>query len=181
MAGINLVRIGFHCLVGVFCVGITFHEEHATAKSQPSPPAVAPAVARATPAVPLPAAPVLTPILVSAAVPSSAPKPTHPVREEVGIASWYGPHFQGRRMSNGKRFDMRKMLAAHRTLPLGSKVKVTNLANGRAVEVTIEDRGPYPKGRLIDLSKRAAQKLGMTKQGLARVRIDVMPMVYAYN
>ena len=175
MTGINLVRIGFHCFVGIFCVGITFHEEHATAKNEPSPPAVA----RATPAVPSPGAPLaLTPILVLAA----APKPAHPaVHEEVGIASWYGPRFQGRRMSNGKRFDMRKMLAAHRTLPLGSKVKVTNLANGRAVEVTIEDRGPYPKGRLIDLSKRAAQKLGMTKQGLARVRIDVMPMVYAYN
>jgi len=178
MTGKNLVRIGFHCLVGVFFVGVTFHEEHATAKNEPSPPAVA----SATPAVPPPVTPALTPILVSAAARSSAPKQAHPaVHEEVGIASWYGSRFQGRRMSNGKRFDMRKMLAAHRTLPLGSKVKVTNLANGRAVEVTIEDRGPYPKGRLIDLSKRAAQTLGMTKQGLARVRIDVMPMVYAYN
>lgn len=110
-------------------------------------------------------------------LPSPPPeKPTRRIglvkhRQMVGLASWYGAHWQGRITASGKPFNDRKMTAAHRTLPLDTRVKVTNLENGRSVEVTITDRGPYVPGRVIDLSKAAARKLGMLKQGLAPVRI----------
>ena len=92
--------------------------------------------------------------------------------EQTGVASWYGDDFQGRTTASGKPFDNRKLTAAHRTLPLNSRVRVTNLETGRSVEVTITDRGPYAHGRVIDLSKAAARKLGMTKAGLVPVRIE---------
>jgi rare lipoprotein A len=103
---------------------------------------------------------------------------------QVGVASWYGPWHQGRRTANGERFDMRKLTAAHKTLPLDSKVRVTNLENGKSVEVTINDRGPYVGDRLIDLSERAARRLGMKEQGLATVRVEVVDRStdgYAYD
>src|ERR1700730_1597198 len=93
---------------------------------------------------------------------------------QVGIASWYGPWFRGRLTANGEIFDDTKLTAAHRTLPLASKVKVTNLENGKSIEVTVNDRGPYIAGRVLDLSTRAAQVLGMEKAGLALVRIEVL-------
>jgi rare lipoprotein A len=93
---------------------------------------------------------------------------------QVGVASWYGPQHQGRRTANGERFDMRKLTAAHRSLPLDSKVRVTNLENGKSVEVKINDRGPYVGDRVIDLSERAARRLGMKEQGLATVRVEVV-------
>lgn len=91
--------------------------------------------------------------------------------KQIGVASWYGGQWQGHVMASGQRFDDKKMTAAHRTLPLNSQVRVTNLETGRSVEVTITDRGPYVHGRVIDLSKAAAKKLGMVKGGLAPVRI----------
>lgn len=93
-------------------------------------------------------------------------------RTEVGIASWYGYGHQGKLTASGKPFDARKLTAAHPTLPFNSKVKVTNLDNGKSVDVTITDRGPGVPGRAIDLSLRAAQRLGMKKQGLALVEIQ---------
>jgi rare lipoprotein A len=114
------------------------------------------------------------------AVEDATPKVLRTV--QFGLASWYGPHFQGRRTASGRRFDMRKLTAAHRSLPLGSKVRVTNLENGRSVEVTIDDRGPYVRRRLIDLSKAAARKLGITrKEGLALVRLDLVRTAVAFN
>ncbi len=104
--------------------------------------------------------------------PPAAPAPPAPKPAQTGIASWYGGHWQGRKTASGKRFDDRKLTAAHRTLPLNSRVKVTNLKTGRSVEVTITDRGPYANGRVIDLSKAAAKKLGMVKRGLVPVRIQ---------
>jgi rare lipoprotein A len=98
-----------------------------------------------------------------------------PVFEQVGKASWYGRHHQGKLTASGERFDMNELTAAHRSLPLDTRAKVTNLANGRSVEVTVNDRGPYVKGRVIDLSARAARELGLKKQGVGRVRIEVMP------
>lgn len=98
-----------------------------------------------------------------------------PLYDEIGKASWYGRYHQGRRTASGERFDMNKLTAAHRTLPLGTEARITNLENGKSVEVTVNDRGPYVKGRAIDLSARAAQMLGMKKQGLATVRIEVLP------
>ena len=95
-----------------------------------------------------------------------------PSVKEVGEASWYGPSFNGKRTASGHTFDETKMTAAHRTLPLGSKVKVTNLNNGKSVEVEINDRGPYTKGRVIDLCHAAAKALGIREDGTARVSIE---------
>ena len=91
-----------------------------------------------------------------------------------GKASWYGPGFAGRKTANGERFNPRALTAAHRTLPFGTKVRVTNLANGKSVVVRINDRGPYAGGRIIDLSKAAARRIGMLKQGVARVEVNAL-------
>jgi rare lipoprotein A len=94
---------------------------------------------------------------------------------QVGVASWYGPGFHGRRTASGERFDQNDLTAAHRKLPLGTEVRVTNLENGRSITVEINDRGPYVKGRVIDLSKAAARRLGMVEDGVAEVRIEATP------
>jgi rare lipoprotein A len=91
---------------------------------------------------------------------------------EVGLASWYGGDDAGRRTASGESLDGREFTAAHRTLPLHSKVRVTNLVNGRSIMVRITDRGPHTKGRIIDLSQSAAEQLGMKHSGVARVRIQ---------
>jgi rare lipoprotein A len=93
---------------------------------------------------------------------------------QVGVASWYGPGFHGNRTANGEIYDQYEMTAAHPTLPLGTRVMVTNLTNGRSVEVRINDRGPFVDGRVIDLSYAAARTIAMVGPGTARVRIDVL-------
>ena len=93
---------------------------------------------------------------------------------ETGIASWYGPNFHGKKTANGEIFDQNEVSAAHRTLPMPSVVQVTNLENGRAMVIRVNDRGPFAHGRIIDLSKRAAQLLGFKRQGTARVRVTFM-------
>jgi len=95
-----------------------------------------------------------------------------PALEQVGTASWYGPRFHGKKTANGEVFNQNKLTSAHRTLPLGTTVEVTNVTNGKSVEVKINDRGPYVKGRVIDLSRAAAIRLGMKDAGLARVQIQ---------
>jgi rare lipoprotein A len=90
---------------------------------------------------------------------------------ERGIASWYGPKFHGRKTSSGEPYDMHQMTAAHKTLPLPTYARVTNLENGRSAIVKINDRGPFVGNRIIDLSYAAAKKLGVDKQGLARVEV----------
>jgi rare lipoprotein A len=94
---------------------------------------------------------------------------------ETGLASWYGSRHHGKRTASGEVFNQDKFTAAHRTLPWGSRVKVTNLANGKSVEVRINDRGPFSKGRIIDLSRAAARSLGMLEQGITTVRIEWFP------
>lgn len=94
---------------------------------------------------------------------------------ETGIASWYGPGFHGRTTANGEVFDENEVTAAHRTLPLPSIVRVTNLSNGRSLVVRVNDRGPFAHGRIIDMSRRSAQLLGFINQGTAKVRVDIMP------
>ena len=94
--------------------------------------------------------------------------------EETGLASWYGPNFHGRRTSSGEIYDMEAMTAAHKILPLDTWVEVTNLENGRKVVVRINDRGPFVDGRIIDLSKAAARKLGIIGPGTARVHIRAL-------
>lgn len=91
-----------------------------------------------------------------------------------GVASYYGRRFHGRRTANGERFNMRAMTAAHRTLPFGTKVRVTNPRNGRSVVVRINDRGPFIRGRSIDLSRAAAERIGMISRGHARVKLEVV-------
>jgi rare lipoprotein A (peptidoglycan hydrolase) len=94
-----------------------------------------------------------------------------PGYDEVGVASWYGSEFHGRPTADGERFDMYATSAAHTTLPLPSIVEVTNLENGRSIRVRLNDRGPFKPGRIIDLSRSAAQQLGYLDKGLARVRV----------
>jgi len=93
---------------------------------------------------------------------------------EVGQASWYGELFHGRRTANGEIYDMNRLSAAHRTLPLPALVRVTNLSNGRTVVVRVNDRGPFSNNRIIDLSSRAAHALGYRKQGVAKVQVTYM-------
>lgn len=92
-----------------------------------------------------------------------------------GVASWYGAEFHGRTTSSGEIYDMHAFTAAHRTLPFGSRVRVTNARNGRQVVVRINDRGPFVKGRIIDLSRAAATLLGMLDDGTAPVRLELLP------
>ena len=93
--------------------------------------------------------------------------------DESGIASWYGEQFHGKYTANGEVFDLNELTAAHRTLPMPTVVRVTNLDNGRSIEVRVNDRGPYARGRIIDMSRRAAQLLGFEGQGTAKVRVQI--------
>jgi rare lipoprotein A len=105
-----------------------------------------------------------------AGFPSGYPMGYH----ERGMASWYGPGFDGRRTASGERFDMRQMTAAHRTLPFGSIVRVRSLMNDRRIIVRINDRGPFLRGRVLDLSQGAASQLGMMGQGTHQVELNVI-------
>ena len=93
---------------------------------------------------------------------------------ERGNATWYGGRFHGRKTASGEIFDENAMTAAHKTLPFDTRVRVTNLNNGRTVEVRITDRGPYAKGRIIDLSKAAATRLDMIRAGVVPVKLEVL-------
>ena len=94
--------------------------------------------------------------------------------KDRGVASWYGEQFHGRQAANGGLFDMEALTAAHRTMPLGSIVRVVNLTNGKHLYVRITDRGPYEKGRILDLSHGAAVRLGMEHEGVAHVQIEIV-------
>jgi len=104
-----------------------------------------------------------------------------PAWEDTGVASWYGGNFQGRKTANGEVYDSMRFTCAHRTLPFGTYLTVTNLENGRTVRVRVNDRGPFVGGRIIDLSYAAAKELGMIQNGTAEVRIvaekSTMPQV----
>jgi rare lipoprotein A len=100
--------------------------------------------------------------------------PGKPAPYQVGTASWYGDYFDGKPTASGEAYDMYDMTAAHPTLPLGSYLRVTNLRNGRAVIVRVNDRGPVVAGRIIDLSYGAAEALQFRDKGLQRVRLDLV-------
>src|SRR5262249_41592994 len=102
----------------------------------------------------------------------SAPAAIHD--GETGLASWYGRPYHGRAAANGEIYDMEKMTAAHRTLPFGTFVRVTNLGNGKSVDVRITDRGPFIAGRIIDLSHAAAVAIDMIGPGVAQVRLGIL-------
>lgn len=93
---------------------------------------------------------------------------------QTGLASWYGSRFHGRLTASGERYNQYAMTAAHKTLPFGSRVRVTNLNTGQAIEVRINDRGPYVRGRIIDLSYAAARRISVRKPGTAPVQIEVL-------
>ena len=94
--------------------------------------------------------------------------------DQTGIASYYGARHQGKRTASGERFDKNSLTAAHRQLPFGTRVRVTNLKNNQSCVVRINDRGPHTRGRLIDLSHEAAEQLGMIRSGTARVRVQAL-------
>jgi rare lipoprotein A len=124
---------------------------------------------------------VFTPIRSSLPVIAVAAAGGDPVVQTiVGWASYYGPGFHGRRTASGEIFDMYELVAAHRTLPLGTVARVTNLANGRSVVVRINDRGPYIKGRILDVSKGAARALAFVRDGITRVRIDILALEWRH-
>lgn len=112
----------------------------------------------------------------SATPPAKAPvAPRSPGRRKAdGLASYYAQRYHGRRTASGERFDVRKMTAAHRTLPFGTQVRVTSEANGRSVVVRVNDRGPFVAGRVIDLSPAAARQLDMIRAGIVPVRMEVL-------
>lgn len=106
-----------------------------------------------------------------------APEPMRTVEtgwQQEGEASWYGPGFHGRRTASGEIYDMEAMTAAHNQLPFGSLIRVVNLDNGREARVRVNDRGPFARGRVLDLSRAAARAIGMLGPGTARVRIEVL-------
>ncbi len=108
-------------------------------------------------------------ICIIAAVANASPLPS----PQDGLASVYGKHFNGRSTASGELYDSRALTAAHRTLPLGTEIKVTNLQNGKSVRVRINDRGPHVRGRIVDLSSSAAAALGFST-GVARVRVEIL-------
>ena len=101
-------------------------------------------------------------------------RPDQIAATETGEASWYGERFQGRRTASGEPFDMHALTAAHRTLPFGTRCRVTSLRSGRMVIVRINDRGPWSKGRIIDVSRAAAEALGMIAAGHVPVKVEVL-------
>lgn len=101
-----------------------------------------------------------------------------PDYDETGIASWYGPTFYGQRTANGETFDASALSAAHRTLPMPVNVRVTNLENGRSLVLRVNDRGPFARGRIIDVSEQAAKLLGFYDKGTARVRVTYLSRAY---
>lgn len=108
-----------------------------------------------------------------------SPSPTSPAERpaawtETGMASWYGDPFHGRPTASGETYDMNELTGAHRTLPFGTRLRVQNLDNGHSVTIRINDRGPFAKERILDVSRKAAQELGMIGPGTARVRITVL-------
>jgi rare lipoprotein A len=136
--------------------------EHTPAGRRLATLIVAVAFAAALRAVPAPQA--LVPSL-----PAEAPAWT-----QTGKVSWYGPGFHGRQTANGEIFDTNEMTMAHRSLAFGSKVRVTNLDNGRSIVVRVNDRGPYVGGRIADLSHAAASRLGFVEGGVVRARIELI-------
>jgi rare lipoprotein A len=106
------------------------------------------------------------------------PAPIRVLETQVGLASYYGAEFHGKPTASGRPFDMNTLVAAHPRFPFGTLIRVTNLGNGRTVEVRVQDRGPARQPRsdgvIVDLSQRAAQRLGFTRQGRTRVRLDVL-------
>lgn len=100
--------------------------------------------------------------------------PPPPTRVEHGVASWYGPRFYGRKTADGTVLERHSRWVAHKTLPLGTQVYITDLSTGRSVKAEVKDRGPYIRGRIVDLTESLAHELGIHHRGIAHVRVDVL-------
>jgi rare lipoprotein A len=107
--------------------------------------------------------------------PAPGARPSRPARGEVGLASFYGERFHGRTTASGARYDMRALTCAHPSAPFGTRLRVTDLETSRSVVVVVTDRGPFVRGRVVDLSLAAARTLGMVERGIARVRVERVP------
>lgn len=143
------------------------HRETTRAYSPPPPPAI-----RSTPRTP-PAGRTTEPTESSRSVPARIPESYgKPISTQIGLASWYGPPYAGRKGADGKVYNQNAMTAAHLTLPLGTLVRVTNLSNNESAVVRITDRGPFVRGRIIDLSLAAAKATGVYRAGVAKVRVE---------
>jgi rare lipoprotein A (peptidoglycan hydrolase) len=164
MSLVHNTPLAWGCIVGVTVLGCLVG---CSLKQEPMPrPSVPVAHEEAAPA-PVPQAP--APQMQDAA-PAGKPATT-----QIGTASWYGPGFHGRETASGETFNQHALTAAHRTLPLGTEAKVTNLATGQSVQVKINDRGPYVRGRHLDLSRAAATQIGLMMTGVAKVKIEATP------
>lgn len=168
----SLATRGAEALVAVALLGLA--PLAASSAAAPDPAARAEPVVSAA-AVELVPLPVLTD--AAASTPDAAPAPASVPSESIvgrGSASYYAAKFDGRRTASGERFDNDDFTAAHRTLPFGSRVRVTNLASGRSVVVRINDRGPFTRGRMIDVSRAAADELGLVARGHADVELALL-------
>lgn len=158
------MALAWGCILGVTLLGCL---AGCSLKQEPLPlPSVPRAHEEAAPE-PVPQVPIPQ-------TPEAAPA-GKPATTQIGIASWYGPGFHGRETASGETFNQHTLTAAHRTLPLGTTAKVTNLETGQSVHVKINDRGPYVPGRHLDLSRAAARQIGLTKKGVAKVKIEARP------
>lgn len=173
--------LGWFCVGALICVSsslLTACGGPKTAKVDvPPPPAIAEAESQPDNEPDQP--PTTTPIVKEEVEPASYGG--KPLLVETGLASWYGAPYNHRRGSNGEVYDMHAMTAAHRTLPLGSTVRVTNLKTGHSAVVRITDRGPFVSGRILDLSQAAAKKVDVWGTGVAMVRLEVLRAPAALN
>lgn len=159
------------------------HPKQARVEVPPPPPPVSTTTGEAPSAKSEPVPPEPEPEPSAKSIPPSpspdlaeptVPRGTQPIATEVGLASWYGPPYHNRRGSNGEIYNMNAMTAAHRTYPLGSIVRVTNVKTGHSALVRITDRGPFIPGRVLDLSLAAARKLDVWQPGVAQVKVELM-------
>jgi rare lipoprotein A len=166
-------RARFGCAVTLSAFALTTagcHRHTKQAYQPPPPPSTTTTANRTGPGVRPP-----EPSTPSATIPSPAPIPNNygkPVSTEVGLASWYGPPYAGRKGADGTVYDQNAMTAAHLTLPMGTMVRVTNLTTNQSAVVRITDRGPFVRGRIIDLSLAAAKATGVYRVGVAKVRVE---------
>jgi rare lipoprotein A len=168
----------FLVLIAILLLSSCGHPKAAHLDVPPPPPPEAPAEV-APPAPPAASIPSPKPKPAEPAVSADLAEPTlpadaKPLAAETGLASWYGPPYHNRRGSNGEIYNMNAMTAAHRTYPLGSIVRVTNVRTGSTALVRITDRGPFIRGRVIDLSLAAARKVEVQRPGVAEVKVELM-------
>jgi len=171
-----LPRFGFvfaAALVAFTLTACSHHHDYSVAQTS-TPPPIEPAPSYPRPAArPAPAAPAPAPPSDLATDDNAYIASHKPIYTEEGVASWYGPPYHNRQGANGKVFDQNAMTAAHRTLPMGSLIVVTNEKTGQSATMRVTDRGPFVQGRLLDLSKASAKATGVYRAGLANVRIEV--------